>query len=155
MSFRTFSIIISLFIIQGCKNFGFVAPVNSKTQCEHTQHGIDPKDTYLILHNDVQVNSKDDSRFTTLQKGVYYPAMHWKKCRHVSYAGINELNIKAKNKFSNFFEKGNDPGGIQIEIDNPDKVHLIWYYRRGTGFLGFVPENGDEIDFEIVYPEEG
>lgn len=96
----------------------------------------------------------DDSRFINLEKGVYYPAMHWKNCRNVSYASSTEIEVQAENKLNNFFINGLHTGGIQIEIEHPEKIHSIWYYVRGTGFMSFKPENPNEIDFVIYHPGE-
>jgi|GEM_PF-5274591 len=150
---KTLYLTIFIILLTGCKNFGFVAPVREYTECDFKLNGVDPKNTLLVLSNDIKVESNDDSRYTILPKGTYYPAMHWKKCQWVSYAAPIDLNIAATNKFSNFFEKGEDIGGVQLEIENPEKIHIVWYYRKGSGFLSFVPKQPDLVNFKIIYLE--
>lgn len=146
MKFLHIIIIICLFL-NGCS---FVGPINKKTECEFLIDGVSPMDTLIRVNKEIKVFNVKDSRYTTLHKGYYYPAMQWEKCKYVSYASTEDLQINATNKFMNFWEKGVAPGGIQILTSEPNKTHSIWYYKSGEGYFSMIPKNGADIDFNLL-----
>ena len=141
------SILFVFLMLSGCTMISGV----TKTNCTAKLNGVNPYLTAIRVNEDVELYSKKSSKYTVLKKGYYYPSVQAKGCEYIAYIGEEKIQINYTNKWSNFWDKGKYPGGIEIKVDKPNSIHSVWYFKSGVGYDGLELKNASDIDFDILY----